>query len=399
MNAPSRNMQLKTSILREVYYKGAVSLTDLSKQVHKSLPVVSQAVTELVEQEILLESGVAPSTGGRRPVMFHHNPESLNYMVCVAMDQFVARVAVYDQLRERRTPIFELLLNQFSEGQWVNELLDVIEDQLTRSGIARARILGVGVGMPGFVNSSKGINESLKVGERFNLRDYMSKELELPVFIENDSSLIALAELRFGLGRRVKNIMVVNIGWGTGLGMIINGELYRGHSNHAGEFSHIPLSQGESLCSCGKRGCLEVETSILSMVAKIENRIAEGEDSIFNKLISDKTKVAGDHFMNAAVKGDPLAVSILSESAYALGKGISTLIHILNPEKVVLSGRGSQAGKMYLPAIQQAINVFCIQRISDHTSVEVSGIGHEAELIGAGCLVIDNCVFKELLNK
>lgn len=396
METATKNVQLKESILRKLYYSGTVSLTTLSRQTHKSLPVVTQAVGDLVEDGILTERGVAPSTGGRRPAVFLFSDRYVKYLVCVAMDQFVARVAIYDQFKNRRTDVGAFEVENFGSGSWLSDLMDFIDDHISSSGIARTDILGVGIGMPGFVNKEKGINESLALGKDFKLRDHIAGSLSLPVYIENDSSLIALAELRLGAGQSTSNIMVVNIGWGTGLGMIIGGELYRGHSNYAGEFSHIPLSESETLCSCGKRGCLEVETSILAMVRKANQRIEEGEVSLFTKLVKDKSKIAGDHFLAAAGKGDPLVVSILSESAYVMGKGIATLIHILNPEKIVLSGRGSQAGKMYMPAIQQAINVFCIQKIAEETILEVSSLGHEAELLGAACLVIDNCTFHGL---
>src|SRR5690606_10574704 len=109
-----------------------------------------------------------------------------------------------------------------------------------------------------------------------NLKDYLSDKFEIPVFIDNDSSAIALAELHFGAARGMKEVMVVNMGWGIGLGMIINGSLYRGHNGYAGEFSHIPLSQSDNLCSCGKRGCLEVDASLWVIASKAQEAIENG---------------------------------------------------------------------------------------------------------------------------
>src|SRR5690606_2884026 len=118
-------------------------------------------------------------------------------------------------------------------------------------------------GTPGFVNHKEGINYSyLGLGET-NLRGYLQEHIGLPVWVDNDSSLIALAELRFGIGRSKQNVMVVNLGWGIGLGMILNGTIFRGHNGYAGEFSHIPITENGELCTCGKRGCLETEASLL----------------------------------------------------------------------------------------------------------------------------------------
>lgn len=394
MSSHLKNQRLKEDILRNVYYKDCLSLTELSKLTSKSLPVITSAVNELVNDGFIIEYGLAPSTGGRRPAVFLFNKDRPKYIVAVAMDQLVTRVAIFDLLKACVCPAEQLDLNPFEDADGLSKLITFINRFVEKSGLPKEKILGVGVGMPGFVNSEKGINESFFYTERISLKDYLRKEIGLPVFIDNDSSLIALTELRFGAGTDCKELLVVNVGWGTGLGMIINGRLFRGHNGYAGEFSHIPLSNSNNLCSCGKRGCLEVETSLLAMVEKAKAAVESGAESVLKSLFEDHAKLAGDQFLEAARRGDPLALSILSESAYLLGKGISTLIHIMNPEKIVLSGRGAVAGKMFLPAIQQAVNEFCIQKIAEQTTIVVSELGSEAELLGAANLVVGNCSFR-----
>lgn len=393
MNNDSKNNKLKIDILRNVYYRDSLSLAELSKLVSKSLPITTAAVNELLGDGFLTEYGLAPSTGGRRPAIFLLNKDKPMFIVSVAMDQIVTRLCIYDLLRNCVCPVKQLELKPFEDPDGLRVLVDFINQEVDNSGIHHDQILGVGIGMPGFVNSEKGINESFFYTERISLRDYISEQVKLPVFIENDSSLIALAEMEFGQGAGINELLVVNIGWGTGLGMIINGRLFKGHNGYAGEFSHIPLSQSNNLCSCGKRGCLEVETSLLAMVERAKSALASGAESVLERLFQDDTKLEGDQFLEAAKRGDPLALSILAESAFLLGKGISTLIHIINPERIILSGRGAIAGKMFLPAVQQAINEFCIHKISEQTNVLVSDLGNDAELIGAASLVINNCDF------
>ncbi len=393
MNGNLKSQRLRADILRNLYYKDCLSLTELSKLTSKSLPLITSTVSELINEGYLTEHGLAPSTGGRRPAVFLLNKDKPHYIVSVAMDQLISRIAIYDLLKQRVYPVKELKLNPFSDTNGLAKLISFINDHVRKSALPVDRFLGVGIGMPGFVNSEKGINESFFYTERISLREYLSEETGLPVYIDNDSSLIALAELRFGAGAGIKELLVVNIGWGTGLGMIVNGRLFKGYNGYAGEFSHIPLSQSNNLCSCGKRGCLEVETSLLAMVEKAKAAISSGAESILKRLFEDPSKLEGDQFLEAARKGDPLALSVLSESAFLLGKGISTLIHIMNPERIVLSGRGAVAGKMFLPAIQQAINEFCIHKIAEQTTLVVSELCHEAELAGAASLVVNNCSF------
>lgn len=251
--------------------------------------------------------------------------------------------------------------------------------------------------MPGFVDVEKGVNASFLNDEDgdLGLQDKLTQRLGIPVYIENDSSAIAISELHFGAAKNLKDVMVVNVGWGIGLGMIVDGKLFRGHNGYAGEFSHIPLSDSNALCVCGKRGCLEVVASLLVAVENAKRAIAEGEISSLAKLFADTTKAEGDHLIDAARKGDQLAVTVLSDAAFMMGKGIATLIHIMNPERVVLSGRGAAAGKLLLPPVLRAINEFCIPKLVENTDVIVSSLTYQAELLGAASLVIENCTLDE----
>jgi predicted NBD/HSP70 family sugar kinase len=211
----------------------------------------------------------------------------------------------------------------------------------------------------------------------------------LPVYIDNDSSLIALAEFYFGKGLD-RNTMVINIGWGIGLGMILNGELFRGHEGFAGEFSHLPLFLNGKLCWCGKVGCLETETSLLLIIDKARDGLASGRLSSTKLLPSDDLETAYQNIVSAVHEGNQFAAGLFSKAGYNIGRGIAILIHLLNPGKVILSGRGSSAGQIWLAPIQQALNEHCIPRLYKSTNIEVSTLGANAELIGAAALVMEH---------
>lgn len=386
--------QLRKEVIRHLYYNEMLTLTELSALSSKSLPLVTSVVNDLLADGYVLEYGLAPSTGGRRALTFLLNPNKKRYVVAVAMDQLVTQVVIYDLLNRAQNDIEVITMQPANDQESVNQLIQLIKSHIRNSGIPYDQLLGVGIGMPGFVSAEEGINHSFfRVKGDGNLRTYLSKEIGLPVFIDNDSSLIALAELKFGIGKGHKDVMVVNVGWGIGLGMIINGAIFRGHSGHAGEFSHIPLSQSNKLCSCGKRGCLEVDTSLMVLVEKAKSEMAMGASSSMEVLFQDESKLQGDQFLTAAKKGDPLAVSILSEAAFLIGKGLATLIHIMNPKLIVLSGRGAKAGRILMAPIQQAINEFCIPRLAAHTDIKVSTLTTTPQLIGAATLVLEHCQF------
>lgn len=377
-------------ILKELYFNRKLSCADLSIKTDKSIPITTKILSELEEEGYVIDTGYAPSTGGRRPLMYALRSDVM-YIVSVAMDQFVTRISILDMQNNYVTPTekFELQLAKNKEALAI--LTKLTDDYIKRSGIDKNRIAGIGIGMPGFVDVIKGVNYSfLETDDDNNITGYISNIVGLPVFIDNDSSLVALAELRFGAAFNKSNAMVVNIGWGIGLGMVLNGQIFRGHNGFAGEFSHIPLFTNDKLCSCGKTGCLETETSLQVITLKAKEGLKAGRASKLQNIPLNNFEEASENILLAAKSGDQLAVEILSAAGYNIGRGVAILIHILNPEILILSGRGSIAGKIWQAPVQQAINEHCIPRIASNTVIEISTLGYQAELIGAAALVMEN---------
>jgi predicted NBD/HSP70 family sugar kinase len=305
------------------------------------------------------------------------------------MDQLYTKIVITDIQNNPVLPVetHEIkLLNNITAHL---ELVKLIDDVIARSGISRDRIAGMGIGIPGFTNTRLGVNYSYLVPEGGeSLHKFLVRKLGIPVSIDNDSSLIALSELKFGLAKDKGEVMVINVGWGIGLGMIVNGVLFRGFTGYAGELSHIPISESDTLCECGKRGCLETEATLRVVTEKAVKGIKDG--NISGLKFQSSPEEMSEAIMVAANKGDQYAIELLSDMGYKIGKAIAILIHIVNPELIILSGRGAAVGKILLAPIQQALNKYCIPRLSEHTEVKVSAIGRKAELMGAAALVMEN---------
>ena len=380
---------IKKRIIKQLYFGRTLSGTDLSERIQRSLPVTIKLLNELKLAGEVVELGFAPSTGGRRPMMYSLNKQ-YGYIVSVAMDQLFTRIGILNMEHSFITTVERHALNLETEPDALGILVGLIEQHILASGIERNRILGVGVGMPGFIDLEKGVNYSFFRSESGSIRQLLQDRLDLPVYLDNDSSLVALAEYRFGAARHKKNVMVVNTSWGVGLGMILNGELFRGHNGFAGEFSHIPIFSSNKLCSCGKTGCLETEASLLVLVEKAVKGIQEGKISNLPKISLDHPEEACSAIIQMALKGDKFCIELLYEIGYNIGRGIAILIHILNPELIILSGRGAAAGKLWFAPIQQAINEHSIPRLAEHTSIEVSTVGNKDELYGAAALVMEH---------
>jgi len=377
-------------ILKHLYYAGPVSCADLSHRLGRSQPNTMMQLNEMLRNGFIVETGQAPSTGGRKPQMYNIRPD-LFYMLSVALDQFIARIAVVDLQNNFVSTPAEYELKLFHNPTAVHDLAKLIQNYIASSGIERSQIAGIGIGMPGFIDVNKGINYS--ISEDQSIAAYISSCTDLPAFIDNDSSSIALAELKFGIARNAQNAMVVNMGWGVGLGLILEGKIFRGSNGFAGEFSHIPMFDNSKLCSCGKSGCLETESSMYVIVSKAIEGLSNGRLSRISltELSNSHLESSFEIIRTAAVKGDKFAVDLFSSAGYEIGRGLSILIHLLNPDLIVLSGRGSQAGRIWLPPIQQALNDHCIPRLFENTEIRLSKLGHEAELIGAAALVMERC--------
>lgn len=379
----------KNSVLKELYFLRQASCAELSDKTKKSLPLVQKVVNELINEGYLQETGLAPSTGGRRPAVYTLKPHSM-YIVSVAMDQFFTKIEILDTCNNQITSK-ELELPLRKTEKVLDILLESIRSVIADSGIDINKFIGIGIGMPGFVDIIKGHNYSFFQSEDRSIVTYLHEQLGLPVYIDNDSSLIALAEFRFGSARKSKNAMVVNIGWGVGLGMILNGQLFRGHNGFAGEFSHIPLFNNNKLCQCGKSGCLETETSLQVIIEKVKEGLEKGRPSLLrNKFESGHLLELWKEIVYCATNGDQFAIEILSDIGYNIGRGIAVLIHLFNPEMVILSGRGASAGRLWAAPIQQAINEHCIPRLAANSAIELSSLGDDAFSIGCSALVVEN---------
>lgn len=390
----------KRELQKQLYFSKELSCADLSILTKKSLPFTTKYLNELLADGSVIETGFATSTGGRRPQMYSLRAD-LNYVVSVAMDQLITSIGILDMKRELVGAIKKIELPLKNNSNALHRLRDHIVQFISESGVPKDKIAGIGISMPGFVDVKKGINHSFLDSREESIVSFIQSETEIPVLIDNDSSLIGLSELRLGAGRTHKNVMVINLSWGVGLGMILDGKLFRGHNGFAGEFSHIPVfKDNHKICSCGKTGCLETETSLLVIIEKAIQGLKNGRMSVLHDLSVNHVEQSCQAIIEAAKRGDTFAVELFSEAGYNLGLGIAILITLLNPELIILSGRGAAAGKLWLAPIQQAINEHCIPKIAEDTQIKISTFGQRIDLIGAAALVMENYdSIHEVVNK
>jgi predicted NBD/HSP70 family sugar kinase len=368
-----------------------MSCAGLSELFDKSIPSIAKAVNELMDEGFVVEDGYAPSSGGRRPLMYSVKANTM-YILAIALDQLTARIQLFDLLNNAAADMVTFELKLLNNPDALAKLTGEINNYIKGSRVAKEKIAGIGIGMPGFINVTEGINYTYLDAGGESLTAYLTAKTGITTYIDNDSSLIALAEQKFGIAKSQNEVMVINLGWGIGLGMIVNGKLFRGYNGFAGELSHIPLSEDGALCECGKRGCLEAEASMLVVARKAIAGIQQGRITSlkYNSNDNDHSKLMGDAVLEAANNGDQFAIELLSDAGYKIGKALAILIHIMNPANIVLSGRGAKVAKILMAPIQQALHKYCIPRLAGGTELLVSELGFDAELIGAAVLVMEN---------
>jgi len=390
-------MKLHSYILKELYNNGSQSIASLGIAIGKSIPLVTKGIQELLILGFISDNGLAPSNGGRRANLFTLNESRLPHILLISIDQRKITIVVYDFTNTEVHAKQEISLRLDNNESTIEQLLSLIDIYIAT--IDFDKIAAISISMPGFVNTVLGINTSYPITDkRAHLKDIITKKYNKPTFIENDSTAIAIAEHKFGIAKNTHNLLVINLNWGVGLGMIIDNKIFKGSSGYAGEFSHIPLSNLQKLCSCGKRGCLEVEASLEVAISHALTKLAHGDSSILvNKLDSQKG-LAIEDIVIAAKNGDQLAIEAFGAIAYSLGKGIATLIHIINPEKIIISGYAVHIGQILMPQIQSSLLEYSIQRLSEKTEIQISSL-ENVQLIGTMATAITHLDLNKYLHK
>lgn len=365
------NQNLLLNILRR---EGALSRTQLTEISGLSGGTVSQIITELLQHQWILEVGAGEYTGGRRQVPLKLNPTigyaigikvMENRVVC-AVTNFEAHILHYHEATITTDGTPEILCDTLAK---------IIQAVITSSGFEHHQFLGVGVGIAGVIYAESGvIHYSPFFGWKdVPLAEMLQARIHLTVTVENDVNTLTLSEHLFGAGRHHREVVVVTVGRGIGMGMILNGELYRGFKGGTGELGHIVIDAKRS--QQGLDGTLE---NIASDPAILQ---AYADQS--GKSVPDIKTLA-----NAAINGDEYAEALLSMSGDYIGMAIANAINILAPEMVIISGEGLVAGDYRLTPLLNAMRKHTFNGLLDHVEIVIEPTTDKAWARGAASLVI-----------
>lgn len=391
--------EIKT--IRYLYLDGPKTVNDICKTLKLSIPNSNNIINELITSDVIEKKGLGPSIGGRKPDLYSLKDNSF-YVVAIDMGRYTTNIAIFNNENTNISGTLSFSIpikdKKVDDSKIFDELYNKVELVIQQSKIDKSRLLGIGLVMPGLVNSVKGVNYTYLNGSEKSIREHLEEKFKIPVFIENIAKAIALSEYRFGLAKNKKDVLTISLDWGIGLGMILDGKLYRGKKGFAGEFSHIPMTEEGELCPCGKQGCLETVASGSTLVKSAKLGIEENKSIILRELTdNDPEKLTPDIVVDAALKGDQFSLNLLSNVGHNLGKGIAILIQLLNPELIIIVGALSRAKQYLTIPLQQALNMYCMQQLSQETPIEISGLNKDVGILGAVSVTMEH-IFKNIIK-
>ena len=271
-------------------------------------------------------------------------------------------------------------------------LFKIVYQTIHQAKLEPKDLSAIGVSCGGPLDTKKGIVYSppnLPGWEAFPLKDRLEKEFGKPVSIENDANACALAEYRFGGGRGYKSVLYMTMSTGIGGGIVINGQIYRGVNDSAGEVGHQILLLEGPLCGCGKRGCLEALCSGPAIARRAKDVIQNKQHSLILKLVDeDIDAIKSEHVLEAAREGDTLALQLIDETAYYMGWGIANIVNTLNPDIVLLGTIAVAAGDLLLKPIRKYVSTFAMARPAEAVTIMPAQLGESLGDLAAVSLVV-----------
>jgi len=382
-------------ILHTIRAHKLISRVDITKSTGLSQATVTGITASLIDEGLLLEKKPGESDGGRPPILLALNPDGA-YAVGVYLSISQINVVIIN-LEATILASYEMPLRKqnYAPEAIADKIVQAVQECMWQANFSRNEISGIGIGLPGLVAPHTGLIRFLPnyQWEKVNLRDMVQKKIDHPTYIENSANSLTLAEQWFGEGRGIDNFIVVTLEYGVGMGIIINGQLYRGHKGTAGEFGHTTVDPDGPLCRCGKKGCIEAIVGNNAILREAEAAVQKDEWKPNNP-----DDITLEEVILAARQEAPYLRNIFSQAGRVLGIGLSNLIRIFNPAKIIISGRGVKAGDLLFDSMYKTIPQHISSRTNGDTEIVIKSWNQNAYARGSGTVVLQE-IYKSPANQ
>ncbi len=366
----------RSIILNTIKSRGPIARTDIARYTGLSPAGVTGITAELIEEELVFEKQEGDSRGGRRPILLALNSEGA-YVVGIKLAEGSATFALTDlnaSVLRRHSAVIDTRRPERVAAQ----LAEIVCEMTEAAGMRIDRLLGIGIGLPDIVETTTGICRVSPFDgwHEVAFAQLVEDKLGLSVVIDNDVNTLTVYERLYGAGRHVEDFLVATLERGVGLGIVLDGQIYRGARGGAGEFGHTNVDPQGPLCNCGCRGCLETFVGDAWLL----------RHSALNGLSVDSP----DGLVQAANEGSAIALRVLAQAGEVFGRSLANVINLLNPALIIISGEGVRAGEHLFEPMRKAIRAYAFQPLGDDVDIRVEALHDDSWARGAACLVLDN---------
>ena len=382
-NLDKKNFSMKQKILGLCASCGNYSLADLSRELNSSIPTITKIVGELIDDGFLMDMGKIDTNGGRRPSIFGLNPAA-GYLVGISERTDCIGIAVTDFKGEViiSNDSLDFIIEPTEES--FRNLNKTVKKYLSDNNIGLSKIIAYGINLSGRVNHDTGTCFNYNIGDDVPVMEMLEKSgFDAPVFLENDSRAMTYGEYIYSPESKSQDMLCLNVSWGLGMGMILNGKLHYGKSGFSGEIGHIPVLENNQICRCGKTGCLETGASGQALHRMVMEKLSSGRKSMLSARFNRQEKIGIKDIMNAVMHEDVLAIETLEEIGIILGRSISGFINLFNPDQVVIGGVLAEAEEYLMLPVRAALQKYSLSSIKKDTVVRFSKLGMKAGPLGA----------------
>lgn len=354
-------------VLRTIFTHDPISRAEVSRITHLTKTTVSDIVSVLLDQGLIAEIGKGESLGGKNPTMLSLMPDSrCTIGLNLSQNKFMGAIV---NLRGEIKQKIEVTIHDENGENALTSVYKIL-DELMRA--CTKNLVGIGVGAPGLIDSSRGIvvNAVNLDWHNLELGKLLTQRYNKPVSVLNDSQATAIGEFVYNPKNKLEeNYIVVNVNQGIGAGILINGKLFRGDTGWAGEIGHVVIAEDGEICRCGKRGCLE---TIASTRAVIRHLNASSIDEV----------------ITAYNQHDERTRQVVNHAAHYLGISLANMIGMLNIHKLVLTGEMVRFGEDWLEAVKSSMQAAALTSMIKDTTIEIGKFGFDACILGAAAFLL-----------
>jgi predicted NBD/HSP70 family sugar kinase len=367
-------------VIRALREEGQISRAEIARRTGLSRSTVSSLVADLQADGLVIERpepGSAHGAQGGRPPILLSFDASAGAAVGVDFGHSHVRVAVSDLASTILAERTRALDTDHDAQEGLEMAAELVVETLADAGVARETVIGAGMGLPGPIDQGDGTVGSSAILPGWigmTAASELRGRLDIPVMVDNDANLGALAEAAFGAGRDAGDLVYLKVSSGIGAGLILNGRLYRGSSGLAGELGHVLVDPDGIVCRCGNRGCLETIAATSALVDCL--RPTHGDDFTVAAMLE------------AARNGDAACHKAITEAGRALGQVVATLLNVLNPEMLIVGGDLAAAGDLLLDGMREAVARAALPETSRAAELVAGVLGERAQVLGALALVV-----------